>query len=85
MRLTGLLAQGGVLGIFSEGRSWVSVLRLVRLGLAYIANQSGAQLVPISITGAEDLISGPKRVVSIAFHTPLAAPVVTSKRTRRQA
>tara|TARA_B100001057_G_scaffold99159_1_gene95930 strand:- start:10676 stop:10921 length:246 start_codon:yes stop_codon:yes gene_type:complete len=31
------------------------------------------------------LIGGPKRPVSIAFHTPLAAPVITSKRTRRQA
>ena len=41
--------------------------------------------MPISITGAEDLIGGPKRPVRIAFHTPLAAPVITSKTTRRQA
>ena len=81
----GVLAQGGVLGIFPEGGSWASLLRPARPGLAYIAEQSGAQVVPISITGAEDLIGGPKRPVSIAFHTPLASPVITSKRTRRQA
>ena len=81
----GVLAQGGVLGIFPEGGSWASLLRPARPGLAYIAEQSAAQVVPISITGAEDLIGGPKRPVRIAFHPPLAAPVITSKRTRRQA
>jgi 1-acyl-sn-glycerol-3-phosphate acyltransferase len=81
----GVLAQGGVLGIFPEGGSWASLLRPARPGLAYIAEQSGARVVPISITGAEDLIGGPKRPVRIAFHPPLAAPVVSSKRTRRQA
>ena len=81
----GLLARGGVLGIFPEGGSWASLLRPARPGLAYIAEQSAAQVVPISITGAEDLIGGPKRPVRIAFHPPLAAPVITSKRTRRQA
>ena len=74
-----------MLDIFPEGGSCASLLRLVLLGLAYIAEQSGAQVVPISVTGGEDLIGGPTRVVSIAFHMPLAAPVITSKRTRHQA
>ena len=69
-----VLSQDGVLGIFPEGGSWASLLRPARPGLAYIALQSQACVVPISITGAEDLLSGPRREVKIQFHPAMAPP-----------
>ena len=69
-----VLAQDGVLGIFPEGGSWASLLRPARPGLAYIALQSQASVVPISITGAEDLLGGPRRGVKIQFHPAMAPP-----------
>lgn len=71
-----VLAQGGVLGIFPEGGSWASLLRPARPGLAYIAEQSQASVVPISITGAEELLGGPRRPVKIEFHPAMAPPQV---------
>ena len=81
----GVLAQGGVLGIFPEGGSWATLLRPARPGLAYIAEQSGAPVVPISITGAENVIGGPRRPLRIEFHPPLTAPVIMDKSGRREA
>ena len=81
----GVLAQGGVLGIFPEGGSWATLLRPARPGLAYIAEQSGAPVVPISITGAENVIGGPRRLLRIEFHPPLTAPVIMDKSGRREA
>ena len=80
----GVLAQGGVLGIFPEGGSWATLLRPARPGLAYIAERSGAPVVPISITGAENVIGGPRQPVRVKFHPPLAAPVITDKSARRE-
>jgi 1-acyl-sn-glycerol-3-phosphate acyltransferase len=71
-----VLAQGGVLGIFPEGGSWASLLRPARPGLAYIAEHSQASVVPISITGAEELLGGPRRPVKIEFHPAMAPPQV---------
>ena len=69
-----VLAQDGVLGIFPEGGSWASLLRPARPGLAYIAMQSQASVVPVSITGAEDLLGGPRRGVKLQFHPAMAPP-----------
>ena len=54
-----VLAHGGVLGIFPESGSWATLLRPARPGLVYIAEQSGAPVMPISIVGAENVIGGP--------------------------
>ena len=54
-----VLAHGCVLGIFPEGGSWATLLRSARPGLVYIAEQSGAPVMPISIVGAENVIGGP--------------------------
>ena len=81
----GVLAQGGVLGIFPKGGSWATLLRPPRPGLAYIAEQSSAPVVPISIIGAENVIGGPRRPLSIEFHPRLTAPVIMDKSGRREA
>lgn len=78
-----VLQQGGVLGIFPEGGSWAALLRPARPGLAYIAEQSGACVVPVSITGAQDLLGGGKTPVKIEFHAPIAAPHKAHKSARR--
>ena len=46
--------------------------QLARIGL--IAEKSQASVVPVSITGAEDLLGGPKRPVKIEFHSAIAPP-----------
>ena len=80
-----MLAQGSVLGIFPEGGSWAKLLRPARPGLGYIAEQSGAPVMSISIAGAENVIGGPNRPLRIEFYPPLAAPVIMDKTGRRQA
>ena len=54
-----------------------------RPGLAYITEQSIACVVPISITGAQDLLGGGKTPVKIEFHAPIAAPHKAHKSARR--
>ena len=73
------------MSIFPEGGSWATLLRPARPGLAYIAEQSGAPVVPISIAGAENVIGGSRRPLRIEFHPPLAAPLIMDKRGRREA
>ena len=80
-----VLEQGGVLGIFPEGGSWASLLRPARPGLAYIAEQSQASVVPISITGAEELLGGPRRRVKIEFHPAMAPPQISGGGKARRA
>lgn len=72
-----VLEQGGVLGIFPEGGSWADVLRPARPGTAYVALHSGAPVVPVSISGAEDLLNGPKGSVTVEFHPVIEAPETT--------
>jgi len=69
-----VLEQDGVLGIFPEGGSWAALLRPARPGLAFIALHGNAPVVPISITGAENLLGGKKSPVKIVFHPPIPAP-----------
>lgn len=73
-----VLEQGGVLGIFPEGGSWATVLRPARPGLAFLALHSGAPVVPVSICGADTLLGGKKQPVSVQFHPPIPAPVITA-------
>ena len=74
-----MLAHGGVLGIFPESGSWAMLLRPARPGLAYIAEQSGAPVMPISIVGAENVIGGSRRPLRIEFHPPLAALLIMER------
>ncbi|NLS79648.1 MAG: 1-acyl-sn-glycerol-3-phosphate acyltransferase [Chloroflexi bacterium] len=46
-----ILAQRGVLGIFPEAGSWASVLRPARPGTAFLADRTGAQILPIGLDG----------------------------------
>lgn len=81
-----VLEQGGVLGIFPEGGSWAALLRPARPGLAYLSEKSRAPVVPISITGAENLLGGGKAPVIVAFHAPLPPPAAPKAgRARRLA
>lgn len=49
---TGVLAEGGVLGILPEGVRGVGDARHVRHGAAYLAARTGALVVPVAILGA---------------------------------
>ena len=80
-----MLAQGGVLGNSPACGSWATLLRQARSGLADIAEKNGAPVVQISITGAENVIGGPRRPFRIEFHPPLTAPVIMDKSGRREA
>ncbi len=49
-----LLAQGRALGVFPEGRRSSGTLEEITDGLAYLALRSGAQVVPIAVSGTAD-------------------------------
>jgi len=50
-----ILSQGGVLGIFPEAGNWAEVLRPARPGTAFLASLTGAPLVPVGISGLNDV------------------------------
>jgi 1-acyl-sn-glycerol-3-phosphate acyltransferase len=79
-----VLAQDGVLGIFPEGGSWAALLRPARPGLAFVAEKSGASVVPVSISGADKVLGGPKQPLHIQFHPPVPPPRVVDRASRRQ-
>jgi 1-acyl-sn-glycerol-3-phosphate acyltransferase len=80
----GVLEQGGVLGIFPEAGSWAALLRPARPGMPYLAARSSAPVIPISITGAENLLGGDKQPVRIIFHPPVPAPNITTRGRERR-
>jgi len=43
------------LGIFPEGGNWATVLRFARPGTAYLAAQTGARILPIGLSGLNDI------------------------------
>ena len=49
------LKQDGILGIFPEGGSWAEVLRPARPGTAYLAVRTGARILPIGLSGFNDI------------------------------
>jgi len=49
-----ILAQKGVLGIFPEGGNWANVLRPARPGVAFLAAQTGAPLIPVGLHGFDN-------------------------------
>ncbi len=50
----GLLADGGVLGIFPEGSRGEGDFASLRAGLAYFAVRSGAPIVPVAVLGSNE-------------------------------
>lgn len=80
-----VLEQDGVLGIFPEGGSWAKFLRPARPGTAYISALSGAPIVPVSIIGGPELLGKGRAKVTVVFHPPIDAPVITTKGPARRA
>lgn len=84
-----IMAQNGVLCIFPEGGSWADVLRPARPGLAYIACQTGAPVLPIGIDGMTELFPklrrGTRSTVTVRIGKPMG-PFTASgdKSTRRR-
>jgi 1-acyl-sn-glycerol-3-phosphate acyltransferase len=86
----GVLADGGVLGIFPEGTRGEGDFASLRAGLAYFAVRSGAPIVPVAVLGSSDkpgrLIKGlpPLRSrVDVVFGEPFEAGDGSGRRTRK--
>ncbi|MEM6666611.1 MAG: hypothetical protein AAF638_09425, partial [Pseudomonadota bacterium] len=53
--------------------------------MAYLSANSGAPVVPVSIEGAEHVLTGKRESLRVTYHPPVAAPVITSRgRERRE-
>uniref|UniRef100_A0AAU2ABD2 1-acyl-sn-glycerol-3-phosphate acyltransferase n=1 Tax=Streptomyces sp. NBC_00093 TaxID=2975649 RepID=A0AAU2ABD2_9ACTN len=88
-RALGVLANGGVLGIFPEGSRGDGDFASLRSGLAYFAVRSGAPIVPVAVLGSTDrrgrLIKAlpPLRSrVDVVFGDPFEAGDGSGRRTR---
>ncbi|MCK8436321.1 1-acyl-sn-glycerol-3-phosphate acyltransferase [Streptomyces sp. D2-8] len=88
-RALGVLAGGGVLGIFPEGTRGEGDFASLRAGLAYFAVRSGAPIVPVAVMGSSEkpgrLIKGlpPLRSrVDVVFGEPFEAGDGSGRRTR---
>ncbi|QES50834.1 1-acyl-sn-glycerol-3-phosphate acyltransferase [Streptomyces venezuelae] len=85
----GVLADGGVLGIFPEGTRGEGDFASLRAGLAYFAVRSGAAIVPVAVLGSSER---PGRLVKalpplrsrmdIVFGDPFRAGDGSGRRTR---
>lgn len=84
----GVLARGGVLGIFPEGTRGAGDFSELRAGLAYFALRSGAQVVPVAVLGsarAGRVIPAlpPLRArIDVVFGEPFDAGDGSGRRTR---
>ncbi|WP_078973209.1 lysophospholipid acyltransferase family protein [Streptomyces sp. MMG1533] len=86
----GVLAGGGVLGIFPEGTRGEGDFAALRAGLAYFAVRGGAPIVPVAVLGSSDrpgrLVKGlpPLRSrVDVVFGDPFEAGDGSGRRTRK--
>ena len=84
-----VLKGGGVLGMAPEGtRSKTGALQRGRNGAAYMAFRTGAKLVPVVITGQEEVFSslrrGRRATVRVVFGEPFEPPRVEGKATAAQ-
>ena len=79
-----VLSQEAPLCIFPEGGSWAEIVRPARPGTAMIAQMSGAQVIPVSIIGATDLLKKGRSKVRIIFHPPLEPPMTDLKGPERR-
>ena len=86
---TTILAHDGILGIFPEAGSWATVLRPARPGTAFLATQTNARLLPMGITGLNDVFPrlgrGKRARVTIRIGRPFGPFHVTTRgRARRE-
>ncbi|MEW2530359.1 lysophospholipid acyltransferase family protein [Streptomyces sp. NPDC047071] len=86
----GVLAQGGVLGIFPEGTRGDGDFASLRAGLAYFAVRSGAPIVPVAVLGSTERTGRlirqlpPLRSrVDVVFGDPFEAGDGSGRRTRK--
>jgi 1-acyl-sn-glycerol-3-phosphate acyltransferase len=56
-----VLNNGGVFGVFPEAGAWATVLRPARQGAALLAAQTGVRIVPIGISGADEILHNIKK------------------------
>ncbi|WP_327269956.1 1-acyl-sn-glycerol-3-phosphate acyltransferase [Streptomyces sp. NBC_01218] len=89
-RALGVLADGGVLGIFPEGTRGEGDFAALRAGLAYFAVRGGAPIVPVAVLGSTEargrLISAlpPLRSrVDVVFGDAFDAGDGSGRRTRK--
>jgi 1-acyl-sn-glycerol-3-phosphate acyltransferase len=81
-----VLEQGGLVALFPEGGAWSQVLRPARPGAAYLAHFSGARIIPVGLSGFEQLFASRRPSLSIRIGKPIG-PFVASggaKERRRQ-
>ena len=79
-----VLQNGGVLGVAPEGtRSPNFQLRAARAGVAYVAHQSGAPILPVAVTGVEHVIPSLLRLrrarVRVVIGKPFSLPLLDHK------
>lgn len=79
-----VLAQGGVFGVFPEAGAWASVLRPARQGAALLAAQTGVRIVPVGISGADEVLQNIKRpffrpLVEVKISPPIGPFIFDSK------
>ncbi|MEM7342906.1 MAG: lysophospholipid acyltransferase family protein [Chloroflexota bacterium] len=84
-----ILKQGGVVTIFPEAGSWAPVLRPARPGTAFLAASSQVSLLPIGITGMNDIFptlrQGKRATVTIRVGKPFGPFQTTTKgRAKRE-
>ncbi|GHH74934.1 1-acyl-sn-glycerol-3-phosphate acyltransferase [Streptomyces sulfonofaciens] len=89
-RALGVLARGGVLGIFPEGTRGDGDFASLRAGLSYFAVRSGAPIVPVAVLGSTAargrLVPAlpPLRArVDVVFGDPFEAGDGSGRRTRK--
>ncbi|MBN1120348.1 MAG: 1-acyl-sn-glycerol-3-phosphate acyltransferase [Anaerolineae bacterium] len=85
-----VLKQDGIIGIFPEGGTWARVLRPPRPGVAFLAAQSNARIVPIGLINMENVFvklrQGKREKVTVRIGKPFG-PYSTSgsgRERRRQ-
>ncbi|MFJ2559706.1 MULTISPECIES: lysophospholipid acyltransferase family protein [unclassified Streptomyces] len=86
----GVLADGGVLGIFPEGSRGEGDFASLRAGLAYFAVRSGAPIVPVAVLGSTErpgrLIRGLPALrsrVDVVYGDAFVAGDSSGRRTRK--
>ncbi|MEV6804887.1 lysophospholipid acyltransferase family protein [Streptomyces sp. NPDC051132] len=85
----GVLAAGGVLGIFPEGTRGEGDFAALRAGLAYFAVRGGAPIVPVAVLGSSDrpgrltkALPPLRSRVDVVFGDPFDAGDGSGRRTR---
>ena len=82
-----ILREGGALAIFPEGGSWAEVLRPPRPGTAYLASQTGASILPVGLTGLNDIFPlklGKRPKIRFQIGIPFFPPKTTGRGRERR-